>query len=139
MKRWYVMIAAVMLLAGCGNREEEVIEPSAPGENDEIASTVMFQEIDITADGEQFHIIGQVQTDAEAFFYRVEQDDETIQEEEMIELEEAESDSFQQFEIMESFSEETLNQEEPPVVVMYGKDADNEEINPNYVPIDTEE
>ncbi|WP_080874995.1 hypothetical protein [Oceanobacillus timonensis] len=139
MKRWYVIVAVIVLLAGCGNRGEEVIEPAAPGENDEAASTVMFQEIDITADGEQFYIVGQAKTDGDAFFYRVEQDEETVQEEEMVDLEESDPDAFQQFEIMETFSEETLEQEEPPIVVMYGKDADNNEINPNYVPIDTEE
>ncbi|MFD1415300.1 putative periplasmic lipoprotein [Oceanobacillus jeddahense] len=139
MKRWYVVIALIVLLAGCGNRGEEVIEPIAPEEDNETASTVMFQEIDITSDGEQFHIVGQARTDAEAFFYRVEQDGEPIQEEKTIELEEAAPGSFQDFEIMETFSEDILEQEEPPIVIMYGKDGDNNEINPNYVPVDTEE
>ncbi|GAA0312821.1 hypothetical protein [Oceanobacillus sp. FSL W7-1293] len=139
MKRWYAVIAVLVLLAGCGNRDEEVIEPSAPDENNETTGTVMFQEIDITADGEQFHIVGQVRTDGNAFFYRVEQDGETIQEETTVELEEADAGSFQSFQIMETFSEDTLSHEEPPFVVMYGKDEDDNEINANYVPIDTEE
>ncbi|UUI01816.1 hypothetical protein NP439_17420 [Oceanobacillus jeddahense] len=139
MKRWYVVIALIVVLAGCGNRGEEVIEPTAPDENNETTSTVMFQEIDITTDGEQFHIVGQVRTDGDAFFYRVEQDGEPIQEEKTIELEEAAPGSFQDFEIMETFSEDILEQEEPPIVIMYGKDADKNEINPNYVPVDTEE
>lgn len=143
MKRWYVVIAAIVLLAGCGNRGEEVIEPAdlkekAKTEN-QTTDSVMFQEIDITAEGEQFHIIGQVKTSANVFFYRIEQDGEIIQEEESVELEEADPESFQNFQIMETFSGDVLEQTEPPIVFMYGKDEDNNEINTNYVPIDTEQ
>ncbi|WP_152657285.1 hypothetical protein [Oceanobacillus sp. CFH 90083] len=138
MKRWYAIIAITALLAGCGNRDGEVIEPAVPGDNEQTTSTVMFQEIDITVDGEQFHIIGQVRTDGDAFFYRMEQDGEIIQEEEIVELEESAPEAFQHFEIMETFSENILEQEEPPIIIMYGKDEENNEINPNYVPVDTE-
>lgn len=142
MKRWYVIIAAAVLLAGCGNREE-VIEPAGPEESTETENqttdTVMFQELDITAEGEQFHIIGQVKTSANVFFYRIEQGGEIIQEEESVELEEADPESFQNFEIMETFSDDILEQEDPPIVIMYGKNEDNNEINANYVPIDTEQ
>ncbi|GIO24439.1 lipoprotein [Oceanobacillus sp. J11TS1] len=143
MKRWFVVIAIAVLLAGCGNRGEEVIEPADP-ESDNVtknqtSDSVVFQEIDVTAEGEQFHIIGQVKTTSDIFFYRIEQDGEVIQEEESVELEEGETDSFQNFEIMKTFSGDILEHEEPPIVVMYVKDKDNNEINPNYVLIDTKQ
>lgn len=137
MKYWYIIIVLFIMLTACGNRDEEVIEPVDP-EQQEIQTTesVMFQEMDITTDGEQIHIIGQVKTSGNVFFYRIEQDNEVIQEEKKVELE-AETEAFQRFEIMTSLSSDILEQAEPPFIVMYGKDEDGEEVNPNYVPIDT--
>lgn len=143
MKRWYVVIAVALLLAGCGNREEEVIEPADPEDSveteNQTTDAVMFQEIDVTAEGEQFHIIGQVKTSADVFFYRIEQGGEIIQEEESVKLEGEDPEAFQNFGIMETFSGDILEHEEPPIVIMYGKNEDNKEINANFVPIDTEQ
>ncbi|GGP14399.1 hypothetical protein [Oceanobacillus neutriphilus] len=143
MKRWYVVIAAAVLLAGCGNREEEVIEPAGPEDSveteNQTTDAVTFQEIDVTAEGEQFHIIGQVKTSADVFFYRIEQDGEVIQEEESVRLEGEDPEAFRSFGIMETFSGDILEHEEPPIVIMYGKNKDNKEINANFVPIDTEQ
>lgn len=126
-------------MTACGNRDEEVIEPiESEPESNQQASSVMFRNVDVNVESEQFHIIGEVSTSGGFFNYYIEHDAEIIQEEEEVEVEES-VDNWSSFEIVETLPNDVLESDMPPIVVLHGKNVDGEHINENYIPIDIQE
>jgi hypothetical protein len=131
--RFILLIIAILFLAACGNTEESVDENDA--EQDE-AGSVDFRNIDVQTEDLEVNVTGQASTDSNEFYYRVEEAGDVIMEEARVSLEEAQTD-WREFEIMLDLSEKySNNNEEPPIILLYGKNSEGEMVNPNYIPID---
>lgn len=131
--RFILLIIAILFLAACGNTEESVDENDA--EQDE-AGSVDFRNIDVQTEDLEVNVTGQASTDSNEFYYRVEEAGNVIMEEARVSLEEAQTD-WREFEIMLDLSEKySNNNEEPPIILLYGKNSEGEMVNPNYIPID---
>ncbi|WP_164215023.1 hypothetical protein [Virgibacillus sp. YIM 98842] len=130
--RFILLIIAILFLAACGNTEESVDENDA--EQDEAG--VDFRNIDVQTEDLEVNVTGQASTDSNEFYYRVEEAGNVILEEARVSLEEAQTD-WREFEIMLDLSEKySNNNEEPPIILLYGKNSEGEMVNPNYIPID---
>lgn len=138
MKKIGIVLLILLFLAACGNRDENVIEPlESEPELDQQATSVQFRNVDVNIESEQFHIIGEVNSSGGLYYYQVELDGDIIQEEAYEEVENL-TDEWSKFEIVETLPREVLEGNEPPVVVLYGKNQSGEPINENYIPIDTQ-
>ncbi|MFS0752199.1 hypothetical protein [Oceanobacillus sp. 1P07AA] len=139
MKKIGIIMLILIFMAACGNRDEDAIEPiESERELDQQASSVQFRNVDVNIESEQFHIIGEVNSSGGLFYYQVELDGEIIQEETYQEVESS-TEEWSKLEIVETLPREVLEGNEPPVVVLFGKNQSGEPINENYVPIDTQQ
>ncbi|GLO65634.1 MULTISPECIES: hypothetical protein [Oceanobacillus] len=138
MKKIGIVMLVLLFLTACGNRDEDVIEPmESESELDQQATSVQFRNVDVNIESEQFHIIGEVNSSGGLFYYKVELNGEIIQEEAYEQVENS-TNEWSEFEIVETLPREVLEGNDPPVVVLYGKNQSGEPINENYVPIDTQ-
>ncbi len=118
------------MLVACGNEENRVMDS-----NQENIASVKFQNMDLKVVGDEFVLSGEVSTADDEVFYVIEQGEERLQEEKSIKLD-ATTGDWIAFELNETIPETTENSESPLIVMLYGKDNNNEVVNPNYIPID---
>jgi hypothetical protein len=135
MKRVAIMIGILLLLAGCGD-DETVSNEETDTERVEESASVVFQNLNLLTEENEFHLTGEVSTENNVFYYKIEQSEsgEVIQEEESYEVEE--TGDWANFEIKGEIASEFIGEEEAPIIVMYGKESDGEMTDPNYIPID---
>lgn len=126
-------VLIMIILAGCASEGEENSNVANENEQAEEEVAVTFRNLDMKVDGYTYKLTGEVQTTTDVF-YTVEQGETILQEEEQLELEG--SYGWTSFEMKGELPESVGESEEPPVVVLYGKSETEEQINPNYIPID---
>lgn len=132
MKRKYlILIILGLLLSACG---EDTSTPDASMEQSNEEISVTFRGLDIKAEDTSFVLTGEVNAADDIFYYLVKQGEEELLAEQSVEL--ASGEEWVSFEITEELPEETLDGEEAPIITMYGKTADNQTINPNFIPVD---
>jgi len=133
--RYLLMVAAAVVLVGCSGEDNEASEVDETAEQNvqESNTSVNFRNLDMTVEDDNFHLVGEVTTSENIFYYTIEQGDEVLQEETAVELEQGE---WIDFEIDGSLPEDADDHSEPPIILLYGKDGNGETVNPNYVPID---
>ncbi|WP_144029185.1 hypothetical protein [Oceanobacillus profundus] len=120
-----MLIIIVFLLAACGNENQAA-------ENN---NSIVFQNIDVVSDANEFVLTGEVAATEGEFFYVIEQGDEQISEEKRISIAQKSGD-WVEFEIKEKLSEAVIESNNPPIMMLYGKNMDDEIVNPNYIPVD---
>ena len=123
--RYFMLIIIVFLLATCGNENQAA-------ENN---NSIVFQNIDVVSDANEFVLTGEVAATEGEFFYVIEQGDEQISEEKRISIAQKSGD-WVEFEIKEKLSEAVIESNNPPIMMLYGKNMDDEIVNPNYIPVD---
>jgi len=138
MKKIIVTIVLVVLV-GCNQSANDPKENNDSTENDnnkEVKSdvSISFSEVEVIARDKNLSVTGEVQTNADEFYYTLEQGDKVIIEETAIEVDDSDSE-WEDFEINDNSLEIDEENEEAPFLKFYVKDQDRI-INPNYVPID---
>ncbi|WP_339228798.1 hypothetical protein NSQ77_03275 [Oceanobacillus sp. FSL K6-2867] len=123
--RYFMLATIVFLLAACGDDNPAV----------ENTNSVVFQNIDIVSKGNEFVLTGEVIAAEGEFFYIIEQGDKQIFEERRISAPQ-ESGDWGKFEIKEQLSNAMIESNDPPILMLYGKNKDGEIVNPNYIPVD---
>lgn len=126
------MMLAVLTACGSSAEENEDAENNGQQQSEETVS-VIFRHIDLKVEDHEYVLTGEVQSMTEVY-YTIEQEGEVLQEEERLELED--STEWTSFEISGELPESVDQSKEPPVIVLYGKNEQGEQINPNYIPID---
>ena len=129
--RYIIILTAALMLAACGTEEN-----STTDSNQENTASVMFQNIDVKVDGDEFILSGEAITIGDEVFYVINQGEERLQEEKNIMIDSATAGDWKVFEINEAIPETAKDSEDPLIVMLYGKDENNEKINPNYIPVD---
>lgn len=128
----------MFLLVGCGDDStptEENSEVDLPKVDE--TTTVVFRNLDLETEENEFHLVGEVNTETQVFYYLIEQDEEEIQAEEEYQVEE--SGAWEAFEITGEIPMENVEEGETPILMMYGKSKDGDILHPNYIPIDIQE
>ena len=128
---YLILIILGLLLTACG---EDTSTPEANMEQSEEETSVTFRGLDIQTEGTSFVLTGEVNAADDIFYYLVKQGEEELLAEQSVEL--TPGDEWVSFEISEELPEQTLDGEEAPIITMYGKTADNQTINPNFIPVD---
>lgn len=134
--RFLFMIIVAIMLVGCSSGDNETPEVNEPNEQADTKSSISvnFRNIEVTMEDFQFHMLGEVNASEDSFYYIIEQGEEVLQEEKKIELDQ---EGWNDFEIDGELPENVVEQSEPPIILLYGKDKNGELVNPNYIPIDT--
>lgn len=115
----------LILLVACGNDNQAA-------ENN---TSVVFQNIDVVSEGNEFVLTGEVIATEGEFFYVIEQGEEQISAEKRI-LIDQETGDWEGFEIKEKLSDAVIESNDPPIIMLYGKNNDDGIVNPNYIPVD---
>lgn len=129
--RYLLAIMFLFLLAACG---EEAAPAERNGDTQQEVS-VSFRNLDIQVEDTSFVLTGEVNAKENIFYYAVKQGKNELISEESIEVAK-EGASWTGFEITGQLPEEAVESKDAPIIMLYGKTADGEEINPNYIPID---
>ncbi|WP_067730698.1 hypothetical protein [Oceanobacillus damuensis] len=134
--RYILVLAALLLVAACGNDENN--DRNATDSDNALTenSAVMFQNIDVKVEGTEFLLTGEASSATGEIFYVIDQGDDVLMGEKSISLEGAEPGEWAAFEINETLPVAVEGTEDPPIITLYGKDENNEMVNPNYIPID---
>ncbi|WP_010650038.1 hypothetical protein [Oceanobacillus massiliensis] len=135
--KYIMMLASVLILAACGNGNSNTAD-SQHTVVEESNASVKFQNLDLKTEGNEFVLTGEASATEGAFFYVIDQEAERIVEEQRITLE-ADPGVWEDFEIKGTLPETVRGKEAPPMILLYGKDANDKTVNPNYIPIDIEE
>lgn len=125
-----LFLLLLFILAACGGETptEESIEP------EEERPAVNFRNLDMEVEDIIFMLTGEVQTTEQTLFYIVMQGEETLLGEQAVEI--SSDDEWVSFEIADELSDEAREGEDSPILTLYGKSNDGQQINPNYIPID---
>ncbi len=115
----------LILLVACGNDNQAA-------ENN---TSVVFQNIDVVTEGNEFVLTGEVMATEGEFFYVIEQGEEKISAEKRIPIDQDTGD-WEDFEIKEKLSDAVIESNDPPIIMLYGKNNDDGIVNPNYIPVD---
>lgn len=129
--KYFLFIICLFILAAC----EEDSVPAGNNESSETEISVSFRNLDVQTEASSFMLTGEVNADENVFYYTVKQGENELLSEQSIDISE-EAAGWSEFEITGEIPEEALQEEETPIITLYGKDAAGEEINPNYIPID---
>lgn len=133
MKRIWTIAAAALILAGCGSEE------AADDKGFEESGSVSLQNLDMQVDGLSFVMEGQARATESELFYEVTLAGETITEEQPVQLNgESNPAGWTEFSIEGEIPGEAAEREEPPIIVLYGKNTAGERVNGNYIPVDIE-
>ena len=130
--RFMMLMMIMVFLVACGNTEERIDENDA--ESGEMES-VNLRNVNVETKDLEVNVTGEASTVSNEFYYRVDEEGNVIIEEAYLPLEETEI-GWSEFELTLDLTEEYTNNEEPPIIVLYGKNSDGEIINPNYIPVD---
>lgn len=134
-----MLIFLLILTVGCSQspNDNSVINNENDTNSDESFESdffISFSEIEVVARNESLQVSGEAKTNADEFYYKLEQGDDVIIDETAFELEGSESE-WEAFEINNDTLEIDEDNEEAPYLTFYVKD-NGHIINPNYVPID---
>ncbi|MFA1818972.1 hypothetical protein ACDX78_02010 [Virgibacillus oceani] len=127
-----LIIITVLFLAACGDTGETIDENAS--ETDRTGS-VNLRNVEVEVEDLEVEVTGEASTASDEFYYRVEEEGNVIIEETHMGLEESQSD-WSNFEIILDLTENYANNEEPPIIVLYGKNSEGDMINPNHIPVD---
>jgi hypothetical protein len=129
-----MLIMIALFLTACGDTTEEPdVENDDPGLDE--MNSVNLRNVDVAAEDLEVVVTGEASAVSDEFYYRVEEEGDVIVEEEHVTLDEPEDD-WSEFELTLDLTDKYSNNEEPPVIVLYGKNSEGEMVNPNYIPID---
>jgi len=132
--RFIMLIMIALFLTACGDTTEEPdVENDDPGLDE--MNSVNLRNVDVAAEDLEVVVTGEASAVSDEFYYRVEEEGDVIVEEEHVTLDEPEDD-WSEFELTLDLTDKYSNNEEPPVIVLYGKNSEGEMVNPNYIPID---
>jgi len=129
--KYFMIIVAALVLTACGNEEAEKTESNTQTESD---VTIMFQNMDLKSQDNTFTLTGEAAATDGELFYVIDQGKERLIEEKRVTLEKA--GEWTSFEIKETLPESSMEGQDPPIITLYGKDATNKMVNPNYIPVD---
>lgn len=130
MRKYLWMLVCLLIFTACGNMDED----KANNENDH--QSVAFRHIDVVVEEDQVQITGEMNSWDGNFYYHVLQGEEKVIEEQKVSTDHI--DFWSSFTI--DVSKDEINEsEEIPHLVLYGKDEQEKQINPNYIPIDLEQ
>lgn len=131
--KYVMIILAALVLTACGNNENAETENTDTTQTNSNVS-VMFQNMDLNSEGTTFVLTGEATSTDGKIYYVIDQGEDRLIEENTITLEK--TGEWTKFEIEETLPESSLEANDPPVITLYGKDANNEMANPNYIPVD---
>lgn len=126
MRKVLVFASVLLLFVACSNEAKE----------EENKESVIFRSIDIVLEGDEVLITGEVNTWDGNLYYHVLAGEEKIIDEALIHTNHI--NFWWEFDISLSKEELLSLTDGVPHIVLYGKNSSDEDINPNYVPIDLE-
>lgn len=132
----------MLTLVGCGNKGTNHATKSPSNEEgteqadqEESKETAEFKSIDIKVDDKEIHLTGNANVSNGALYYEIEdQEGKVLLKEQKFELEEAEG-NWSEFAI-DIPTEKVEDAGDTAILLMYGKDENGKEMNPNHVPVD---
>src|SRR5699024_124907 len=95
---------------------------------------VNFRNLDMAVEDIIFMLTGEVKTNEQTLFYIVMQGEEKLIGEQAIEI--ASDGEWTNIEIAEELPGEVRDGEDAPILTLYGKSTDGQQVNPNHIPID---
>lgn len=140
MKKLYILfiVFIVSILGACGGDSDQ---PEADGietnQQAEENAEVALNNIDVQTEGLSYDVTGDVQAKENVIYYVLEHEGDVIEEETEINIEETEG--WGNFEISGELPEAVTDSEEPPTLILYGKNEEGEQVNSNFIPIDLTE
>lgn len=129
--RTFLLIIVAFILTACG----EESGPIESNENGQTKISISFRNLDVQTEGNSFVLTGEVNTEESIFYYVLKQGENELISEQSVDVS-AGAAGWANFKISGEIPEEALQREDTPIITMYGKSAEDEEINPNYIPID---
>ncbi|WP_121639324.1 hypothetical protein [Virgibacillus sp. Bac330] len=137
-KKVFLFLAISLVLFGCSTKNEKAGTTAKDTSTREAqANGVRFENLDMEVNDGIAVLQGEVHANETNVFYQLEHEGESLSDETALPLEKKKG-QWEKFMVEVELPEETLNAEEPPVIVIYGKNHDGEKINPNYFPVDVE-
>lgn len=142
MKKILLLFVVMLLLAGCGSKDEQTTEtepkaddvPSAGVED----ASVQFNNIDITTPDGKIVVKAKAKATNDAFFYTLEYGDQVVVDETKVQLD-TDKDGWGSFDLEIDQPADKQTKEQIPIFTFYVKNKAGEMVNPNYVPVDVAE
>lgn len=134
MKKYILLLITLFLfIAGCSNEDTNETNEENSNESD---VHLQMRNIDVQVEELKVKVAAEVNTNENVIYYKLEQGEEVIQEEQSLEIDKQEN--WVEIHIDYTLEEKMLDKENPPVIHLYVKDNQNNEVNSNYIPIDVE-
>jgi len=134
--KYIILIMMSILLSACGNADPDVEDTENENTSgQEETGSVVLQDVEVETEDLLVSVTGEAIADKGEFYYRVEEEGDVIVEETHVSLEDPD-DNWEEFDITLDLTDKYSGNEEPPVIVLYGKNDEGEMVNPNYIPID---
>jgi hypothetical protein len=139
MKKMLLLLFAVMLLAGCGSKDEQPTETEqntddAPSTDVEGAA-VQFNNIDITTPNGKIVVKAEAKAVNDEFFYVLKYGDQVVVDETKVQLD-PDKNGWGNFNLEVDQPTDKQTKEQIPVFTFYVKNKAGEMVSPNYVPVD---
>lgn len=120
--RIFTLLILLLILAAC-NEDSKSIEGGLELHN-----------INVQLKGNEIQLTAEADTALSEIYYVIEQGEEMVQDETVITLPDGEG--VKEISLSYILPDEMKEKDEPPVIVIYGKSGDGEQIQPNYIPVD---
>lgn len=122
------LIILAFVLVGCNNQQKPTV--TAPDTNEaEDQIVVAFKNVEVEVEGRQIHLTGEANADNNGIFYQLTQGEKVLEKETDIILDDG------KFDVKFMLSKDAAEEEEAPIIMLYGKGSNGDEINPNYIPV----
>ncbi|GAB3789971.1 hypothetical protein [Virgibacillus kimchii] len=136
MRYMMLLMIVTIFLGACGDAgtdTEDTGNENVPDQEE--AHSIQLRNIDVEAEDLQVSVTGEASTEKNEFYYRVEEEGEVIMEEEHVSLEASDTEWIE-FDLTLDLAGKYSQNEEPPIIVLYGKNSEGDMVNPNFIPID---
>ncbi|WP_156288843.1 hypothetical protein [Oceanobacillus salinisoli] len=128
--KYIILLLMSMILVGCNNEEAANGESN---ETEETSASIEIRNVDVQVEELQVILMAEAKTSSNEIFYRLEQGEELLQEERQMSFNGEKE--WNAFELEVTLPEEVSAEENPPIIVIYGKNENGDMINPNYIPV----
>lgn len=132
--KYFFIVASLILFVGCSNDTEPEVEKEVANEPVENLQPIRFGEIEVMTKNKIVYVTGVAETDADIFYFTLEQDGKVLIKETEAVLTNTEIE-WKGFELELELEEEQFTNEETPLLTFYGK-SNGEIVNPHYIPVD---
>ncbi|GAA0447522.1 MAG: hypothetical protein ACQEWU_17295 [Bacillota bacterium] len=136
--KYFSVILILLFLMGCGDQAEtgdDSSNHSSMNKETTANTAVSFRNIDIKVEDGKAIMEGEVNARNTEVFYILEHQNQEIISEKQANTKQ-QSVAWMDFTLEVSLPEEVMTGKEPPILILYGKNEQDERINANYFPVD---